>query len=219
MTYSFPSTVSTGDVLTASTFNQVIRENQKFGMATFTTEAARDAAITSPEEGMRAYLTAPASTTVTATGATTAVPSGITTVYNGSAWVCVTPVGALSNTTGTVASSASFASTLTGDTTAISVTLRTGTTAMLFATHRVANSSIGTVSTSISVSGDTTITAASSTFASLFATANANYQFMLPYVFMATGLNAGINTFTLNYKTDAGTLTLYQRCLTVVGVA
>jgi hypothetical protein len=71
----------------------------------------------------------------------------------------------------------------------------------------------------VAVSGATTITAASSTAAALFATANANFQFMLTYVAVLTGLTAGTNTFTLNYRTDAGTLTCYQRCLTVQGIA
>jgi hypothetical protein len=77
----------------------------------FTDEAARDAAITSPTEGMHAYLTA--STVAAATGDTTAVPTGVQTIYNGSAWVCVTTIGASTAATGSTTSS-SFTATLSG---------------------------------------------------------------------------------------------------------
>jgi len=224
MAWSDPGDFTSGQILTAAQMDS-IREAMFFGQGTFTNEAARDTAYNaagamSPitlQEGMRAYLTA--STVATATGNVTAIPSGITTVYNGSSWVCTTPVAALSNVTGTVATSASFASTLTGDGTAISATLTTGTTALVSFTTRAANSTAGTVVNAVSVSGATTITAATSTIAALFATANPAFQFMLTYHAVVTGLTAGTNTFTLNYRTDAGTLTQYSRALSVQGIA
>jgi hypothetical protein len=215
MAYSFPGTVSTGDVLAASTWNQAIRENQKFGMATFTNEAARDAAITSPEEGMRAYLTAP--TVPAATGATTAVPTGITTIYNGSVWVCTTEVGAVSYTSATT-TSGTYVSTLTGDGTAISATIVTGSTACITGWLKGSVSAAATVAIAVSVSGATTITAASSNFAASFASGTGGYQFSVPLLLIATGLTAGTNTFTLNYAT-ANTLTAIGRSLTVKGIA
>lgn len=217
MAYSFPATISTGDVLTASTWNQAIRENQKFGLATFTNEAARDAAITSPEEGMRAYLTAP--TVPSATGATySTAPTGITTVYNGVAWVCVTPVVAKSNTSGTTIST-SYVTTLTSDATAVSVTLVTGTTALVVMSTQAVNSAGGNNDyVSISVSGATTVAAADS--ASATAThGGAAYGQSLNRIQIISGLTSGTNTFTLNYRVTAGTGTFAFRDLTVVGIA
>ena len=95
----------------------------------FTTEAARDAAITSPTEGMRAYITAP--TIPAATGGITNIPTGIQTIYNGSVWVCITPVGAGETATGTT-TSASYTATLSGSPgTNPTVTLVTGTSAIV----------------------------------------------------------------------------------------
>lgn len=91
MAYTTPSTVSGSDVLTAALWNTQIRDNFSF-LATlqFTTEADRDAAITTPIAGQRVRLTAPV--TNTAVGSLTSIASGITTVYDGTRWVCVTPI-------------------------------------------------------------------------------------------------------------------------------
>lgn len=216
MAYSFPSAVSTGDVLTASAYNQAVQENQKFGIATFTTEASRDAAITSPSEGMRAYLTGP--TVPAATGTTTAVPTGVMTVYNGSVWVCTTPVASSSGTDGTT-TSASYVTTLTGDATAIAVTLVTGTTALVSLNTTCNNSTSGqAVYASVSVSGATTLAAADDN--GVLANAGINSQnISLGRTYVLTGLTAGTNTFTLNYKVTANTGTYSSRSLVVQGVA
>lgn len=187
------------------------------GVRVYTTAAARDAAITAPFEGMVAYLTAPAAATVTATGTTTAIPTGITTVYNGSAWVCTTPVGAYSNTSATTTST-SYVTTLTGDTTAISVTLATGTTALISISCNMAVSVANTLYTTFSVSGATTLSASDTNGAYQYA-ASAGFNFGATRVYTFSGLTAGTNTFTLAYKTNGGTLTMVQRNLTVQGIA
>jgi hypothetical protein len=212
MAYSFPSTVSTGDVLAASTWNQAIRENQKFGMATFTNEAARDAAITSPEEGMRAYLTAP--TVPAATGATTALPTGITTIYNGTNWVCATPVSAFTATNGTTTST-SFTATLTSGGTNPSVTLVTGTTALVMVSATTSCTSGFTHNMGVAVSGATTL--AASTEKGTYSTQSTANRHSDQYVL--TGLTAGTNTFTLQYITASGTASFAQRNITVFGIA
>lgn len=211
------SAFTAGQTLTAASMED-LRGNANAGHSVFTTEAARDAAITAPTEGLMAYLTAPTSAIVTATGATTAIPTGITTIYNGSAWVCTTPVAALSNTSATT-TSGTYVSTLTGDSTAISATLPTGTTAFVLMNMRCTVAAVATVSASISVSGATTITAAASAANVSFAQATGGYAFYLTYVFPFTGLTAGINTFTLNYATTASTVTTNGRSLTVKGIA
>ena len=213
MAYSFPSTVSTGDVLAASTWNQAIRENQKFGMATFTTEAARDASITSPEEGMRAYLTAP--TVPAATGGTTAIPTGITTVYNGSVWVCTTAVSAYTSNAGTTTST-SYTATLSGSPgTNPSVTLVTGTTALVTVASLLYGTTAGNVYASVAVSGAGTVAAADGYAAYTGTTAG----IVSCKTFVLSGLTAGTNTFTINYKAGAYTGNYQDRQLVVQGVA
>lgn len=215
MAYSFPATISTGDVLTASTWNQAIRENQKFGMATFTNEAARDAAITSPEEGMRAYLTAP--TVPAATGGTTFIPTGVTTVYNGSVWVCVTPVGSFTSNAGSVTST-SMTATLTGSPgTNPSVTLVTGTVAVITISGLLYNSGANVTQMGVAVSGATTL-AASTAIGYCLLSAQVSGLEMSRQVLLS-GLTAGTNTFTLNYRVAAGTGTYEGRTISVVGLA
>ena len=76
MPWTTPITFVAGAILTAAQQN-VIQENLKVGGPTYTNEAARDAAITAPAEGMRAYLTDP----------TSPAGAGKQTVYSGAAWV------------------------------------------------------------------------------------------------------------------------------------
>ena len=103
----------------------------------FTTEAARDAAITSPVEGQEAYLTAPTiPAAVSGTGGTTIVPTGVTTIYNGSAWVCTTPVGVFNGGSSNTVTSSSYTDATWGGT-AMTVTAETGTTAMVSLTARM----------------------------------------------------------------------------------
>ena len=184
----------------------------------YTNEAARDAAITSPTEGMRAYLTAP--TVPAATGAITAVPTGVQTIYNGSAWVCITPVGSTSNTSATTTST-SYVTTLTGDSTAISVTLVTGATALVsvYAANQSTNSGASTaIYVGTAVSGATTLPAFDLTGSvQVMSIANAPYSQSRTYVFPI--LTAGTNTFTLSYRGTAGTNTFTSRSLTVQGIA
>ena len=182
----------------------------------FINEAARDAAITSPVEGMRAYLTAP--TVPAATGNRAAVPTGITTIYNGTTWVCITPVAsgqsAVTNTTST-----SYTPLLSGESTACSVTLVTGTTALISISAQVSNSGVnGATFMCFSVSGATTVAASDNTgLAVTSATANAACSLVRTFVY--TSLNAGTNTFTLNYQVSAGTGNYTHRAITVQGVA
>lgn len=217
MAWSDPGDFTSGQILTAAQMDSV-REAMFFGQATFTNEAARDAAIPATgialQEGMTAYLTA--STVTAATGSITYVPTGVTTVYNGSVWVCTTPVAAKSETSGTRANTA-YATTLTGDATAISCTLVTGTSALIQMTARLSNSSGGeTVWTTVSVSGATTIAAADVNGFNL-------YELGLGQVVHRTlvlgGLTAGTNTFTMNYRNTSGTATWAVRDFVVTGIA
>jgi len=219
MAYVTPGTVAAGDVATAAAWNVITNDILQFApfvQGVFTTEAARDAAITSPTEGMHAYLTA--STVAAATGSTTAVPTGVQTIYNGSVWVCVTSIGAFSllNTANTT--STSYVTTLTADTTAISVTLVTGTTAKIDLNAHARINSADSVYLTYSVSGATTIAAADANGVRVAHVA-ANGAFAHARSAIITGLTAGTNTFTLNYRVSASTSTWETRSLVVSGVA
>jgi len=209
------SAFTAGQTLTASLMES-IRDSANAGHNIYTNEAARDAAITAPVEGMMVYLTAP--TVPAAAGATTFLPSGVQTIWNGFVWVCVTPVGSLSNTSGASTNTA-YHTTLTGDGTAISVTLVTGTTA------RIDMNAVGAHSTtskriflSYAVSGATTVAAADANAIDVNE-AVGTYQMSLSRSNIITGLTAGTNTFTLNYKGQVGTATWISRNLIVTGIA
>lgn len=183
----------------------------------FTNEAARNAAITSPTEGMRAYLTAP--TVPAATGGTTAVPTGVVTIYNGSVWVCVTPVNAIQTASGTTTAGA-YTPTLTGGGTNPSVTLTTGTTAllMLSVTGSV-NPAPTTIAAGVAVSGATTRAVAGDSNA-VYVGISGGYIGMMSCAKVITGLTAGTNTFTIQYLSGAGnTASFYDRSITVQGIA
>ena len=200
-----------GSVLTASDVNSYLMQQVNI---IFLNEATRDAARPSPVEGQQCYLTAP--TVPAATGTTTAVPTGVRVIYNGSAWVCTTPVGSLSNTSATTTST-SYVTTLTGDATAISTTLVTGTSAYIQFTARADMNSVALSYLSISVSGATTLAVsdANGTLSTVATNSAAN----LARSYILTGLTAGTNTFTLNYKVNSNTATYAHRNLVVCGVA
>lgn len=217
MAWTDPITFVSGAVLTAAQMN-VIQANLLAGGPTYTTAAARDTAIPAPFEGQRAYLTAPAAATVTATGATTAVPTGITTVYNGSVWVCTTPVGAFTAALGSTTST-SYTATLSGSPgTNPSVTLPTGTTALVSIGAGMDNSSTSTTIMSVAVSGAGSVAASDDYYLAMRVTAGLYYS-STGITFVLPGLTAGINTFTLNYRVTGSTGNYERRRITVTGIA
>lgn len=220
MAWTNPGTAVAGDVLTAAFWNAQVRDNMLMGNPVFTNEAARDAAIPSPSEGQRAYLTAP--TVPTAAGAVTMIPSGVQTIYNGSAWVCVTPVGAFTGASGNTTST-SFTATLTGTPgTNPSVTLVTGTVAIISIAVYIGTAGFQYHRMSVAVSGASTI-AANDDWSIFFRPYNPNPEYVQPAfgaTHFITGLTAGTNTFTLQYKVDGGVSSAFgQRRIIAQGVA
>lgn len=220
MAWSDPGDFTSGQILTAAQMDS-IREAMFFGQGTFTNEAARDTAYNaagamSPitlQEGMRAYLTAP--TVPAATGGTTAVPTGITTIYNGSVWVCTTPVSAFQTNTGTTTSS-SYTATLSGSPgTNPSVTLVTGTTAIVSVSALLYGSSAGNTYISVAVSGAGTV-AASDDWAAYTSLTNG---LAFSRTSVISGLTSGTNTFTLQYKAGAHSGNYQFRQIVVQGIA
>jgi hypothetical protein len=107
--------------------------------------------------------------------------------------------------------------TLTGDGTAISVTIVTGTTAeMTFGFNGFVSGGSGAVSSTVSVSGATTIAAADT---NMVRTEGNSVQNSVGTSFVVTGLTAGTNTFTLNYRTTAFTSNYLRRWLMIKGIA
>jgi hypothetical protein len=196
-------TFTAGAVLTAQQMNNL----QLQAVMTFTDEAARDAAITAPSEGMFAYLTAPTVPTSN---------TGALTAYTGSAWACLTPQGAAVATQQSTASTSYTALATAGP----AVTLVTGTKALVTITATIdRNSTAGNVQVfaAFAISGATTRAAADDTglihrIGPSFATLSATY--------LVTGLTAGTNTFTMQYKSgDPAVTARYQhRSIVVVGV-
>jgi hypothetical protein len=216
MPWTNPETFTAGQTLSSASMN-IVSANARMGGPVYTNEAARDAAITSPEEGMVAYLTAP--TVPAATGETTMVPTGVVTVYNGSVWVCVTPVSAVNTLTGTT-TSATYTATLGGSPgTNVSVTLVTGTTALVSIHCGMTPTTVpATNYASLAVSGAGTVAASDNTSV-FFAQGDINFLTAGAGTFPLSGLTAGTNTFTLQYRTGAGTASFFQRRITVQGIA
>ena len=214
-----------GQILTAAQMNTYIRDNIMAGGPVYASEAARNADIPTPFEGQRAYITGSTVATATGQGGTAGVPTGIQTIHNGSStptyaanWVCVTPVGATSTTTGTTVST-SYATTLTGDATAVSVTLSTGTTALVSIASMVQPSVSGSLAFfGFSVSGASTVAAAGPRDTQIQNTAL--YYSMAAKTVIMSGLTAGTNTFTLAYRVQTGNTATYDsRTLAVQGIA
>jgi hypothetical protein len=201
-------TFTSGQILTAAQMNTL----QQQAVMTFTTEAARDAALTAPTEGMVAYLTAP--TVPAATGTAAYLPSGIQTIYNGSAWVCVTGVGCI-DTTSQSTTSTSFVDLATVD----SVTLSTGTRALVtFFGGFVTAGATGAYSVvSVAVSGASTIAAANAN-GCFVVSPGGSFQGTPSRTTVISGLTAGVNTFTLKYRVTASTGTFENREIFVQGI-
>jgi hypothetical protein len=212
MAWTAPTNVATGDVLTATKYNNEVVGNALAGGPIYATEALRDAAIPTPFEGQRAYITA--STVAAATGGTTAVPTGLQTIYNGAAWVSVTPVNASTDNQGTTTST-SYTATLSAGTNP-SVTLSTGTTALIQFTAEILAPSANIILVGIAVSGATTRAAQDG---EALRVTNSTFQVTYARMFVVTGLTAGTNTFTFNYRVSGGTGTIAYRAVTVQGIA
>ena len=123
-------------------------------------------------------------------------------VYNGTAWVVVGPetqTGA-TNATGTTSS----ASTYTTFGTSVAVTVTTGTTALVWISALMSNTTAADACfISFAVSGATTTAATDARAAVQTNPANANATSL--QVVPVTGLTAGSNTFTCQHRVSAAT--------------
>ena len=189
-------TFTTGEVLSAGDTNGYLMQ----GINVFASAAARDAAITSPQEGQACYLKD-----------TDAVQT-----YSGSAWVAVGSSSPTSASAQTLTNQTTTSTSYTGLATATAVTLTTGTKAMImFSTEIELTATADRAYMSYAVSGATTI-AANDAF-SINVKTNASQTIDAhSYCYIVTGLTAGSNTFTAQYKSSGATVYFNNRRINVV---
>jgi len=183
----------TGEVLTAADVDGYLMQ----GIWVFASAAARDAAVTSPQEGNACYLK----------------DTDAVLTYSGSAWVAVGGSGVPANNFNVVTTNESTSSTsYTALTTAGAVTLTTGTKALVIVGMGSNNPTGGARQfMSFSVSGATTI-AASDQYAAYIATNDVQGISRASVV----TLTAGSNTFTTQFKTTTNTGSFRDRYLIVI---
>lgn len=136
-------------------------------------------------------------------------------VYNGAAWVSMTPNSSLDETTRTT-SSTSFV-TLTG---APSVTLQTGTKALITIAGMMSQGGVaGYAFIGCITSGASTIASSTTKAAGIYwgATDLGNDK-TTSFTYLETGLTAGSNVFTMQVLAAGASLTIKQKSLTVVGI-
>lgn len=199
-------TFTTGDVLTAADTNGYLMQ----GVWTFASAAARDAAVTSPQEGNMCYLK----------------DTDAVQYYSGSAWTAVGSATfntgyASYNTAGESTSSTSF----TALTTAVATTVTTGTKALVSvnaSAYNNSNSATAHASTGFAVSGATTKAAADEFATQVWVNttaANSTNLFRYSGTFVVTGLTAGSNTFSLQHKVGSSeSAGFYTRSISVVNL-
>jgi hypothetical protein len=210
MAWTTPGTATAGEVLTAAFWNTNVRDNSIMGSPVYANEAARDAAIPAPSEGMQVYLTAP--TEPSATGMTI---TGIRQIYDGAAWTTVSLLSGLITTTETC-SSATYADLATVGPT---VTIRTGITALVTVSATIDTSAAtrgGTMS--FAVSGATTISAVDANGVFVYSL-DGDVFVAASRTYLLTGLTAGVNTFTAKYKQQGGNVNILRRSLSITGAA
>ena len=166
----------------------------------FANATAATTAITSPETGMQywdqALLTL--------------------NVYNGTAWVCVTPASK-STPAATSRTNTAYGDLAAG---AHSVSILTGTKALVTWNATAYNSVESRVVGSVAVSGATTIAAGTvaTTSADLSGIFGVNKYMPIGGHWYYASLTAGINTFTLQWKTYTGTVHIENYSLSVVAI-
>jgi microcystin-dependent protein len=205
-----PSTVAHASSHAAGGSDPVSIKQSQINDFVFATEAARDAAITSPVEGMRAYITAP---TIPATSGTTfsGIPTGIQTIYNGSVWVCVTPVSAANGLSSSSITSTTYTNALWSGS-PLTLTMVTGTTALIQLSARIVaagNYYFVSVKTG-------TVSASDYQSANIGASTQTS---MSSATYVLGGLTAGTNTFTVQMRSNTGAFSIDQVNLTVTGIA
>jgi hypothetical protein len=180
-------TFTTGEVLSAGDTNGYLMQ----GINVFANATARDAAITSPQEGQACYLK----------------DTDAVMTYSGSAWVAVGGAASFTSNTNFVATAETTSSTTyTGLTTAQSFSLVTGTKALIIIGCMSENNNnvACTIFAGFAISGATTRAATDDTALSIRSSQSTVFGVAASQVIFATGLTAGTNTFTMQFKMGVG---------------
>ena len=166
---------------------------------TVTTSSLRASAIPSPFAGQQCYET----------------DTNTILLYNGSAWVCITPKSDYASNQPT-STSTSF-TTLTSDP---QVSIQTGTRALVTISARhVLLGAGGYCMTGYVISGASSIAATDGrSIQNYFGSGDLGNDRHGAFTYMETGLTAGINTFRIQHRVTAGTIYATQRSITVVGI-
>jgi hypothetical protein len=187
---------SDGNVLTATALNAV-----NCGIHVYADAAARDAAYGGSGErtlveGEFAYL----------------LDTNLIQFYNSSSWITVNLLAAINSAQVLTSQATSSTSYVDLATVGPSVTLTTGTSAIVSVGAASSPAAQGPSAVmSFAVSGATTI-AASNDFSSL---GGDPYVESVSMITKLTTLTAGSNTFTAKYKATSGTATFFNRSITV----
>jgi len=192
-------TFTTGEVLSAGDTNGYLMQ----GVLVFATAAARDSAITSPQEGQFAYLK----------------DTNVTTYYTGSAWTNLVSASGITNGQSFVSTAQSTTSvTYAALATAQAVTVTTGTKVLVLLSMSATSDNITNNPRSfmsVAVSGATT-TAASDANSVMSRCIQANVLNGRVGVSLFLTCTAGSNTFTAQFRQPDYTGTFSDRQLIVI---
>ena len=215
MAWTAPTNVATGDVLTATRYNNEVVGNTYAGGPIYTTEALRNAAIPTPFVGQQAYITA--STQTAPTGAVTYIPALIKTVYDGTQWCCITPVSAWTTTGGTLVGPAGPTAVLTAGGTNPTVTIASGTRVLVSISAYVTC----TVAATLTMEVVTTGAAAGSGYnvKTQVSPGDATYSRTMSATFVMTVTGGTANLYTPQYSVNTGTGTFADRRIVVQAIA
>lgn len=136
-------------------------------------------------------------------------------IYNGSAWVCITPKSDGNNNNVANPSGTAFAASSGVDP---AVTIQTGTKALVTISARVQTAGNYNFA-GVAVSGASTIAADDAKSATAGGSNTSGTAISCSITYLETGLTAGSNTFTMRYKCNVSASGSYDyRRLTVVGI-
>lgn len=223
MAWTYPATFASGQILGAADLN-LMQDNLVTGVPTFATEGDRDAAIVSPTRGQVCNIYTPSSVSGTGGGTHTFTkPAVVQYVYTGSYWMVATPISTRTDVSGTLGFGGSYTNTLTGDASALSISLPGSPSGVGYfrvtmyakTSHSVAGA--GTY-LGFEMNGYAGTVAANDSTSSIINCPGAayNYIHVLDRLIYQGGSTV---TFTMSYKATGATATFTERSMTVVGYA
>jgi hypothetical protein len=223
MAWTYPATFASGQILGAADLN-LMQDNLVTGVPTFATEVARDTAIVAPTQGQMCNIYSPSSISGTGGGTHTFTkPAVVTYVYTGSYWMVATPISTRSDTTGTLAITGAYVTTMTGDAQPLSITLPGSPTGAGYFLVRMTTKTSHTVAGAATylgfeMNGYAGVISALDATSSLIGVPGVNYGYH--HVVDRLVYQGGSSvTFTMAYKTSVATMSCTERSMTIVGYA